>query len=559
MKTSIIIPVIAAVCFTPCTALAGQAVPGRVVINEIFYDDAGTDDREFVELYNAGGTAVDIGGWVLNAYDQGATANPTTTIPAGTMLAPGGFYVIGNAGVLNLNHSVAMNFLENDQEVSVLRDSVGVLMDAVAYETNKGVGFVTASPGAPADAAAVAAQVGPGIFSNHAGLDVAGSPLNSNVSWGRFVNGRDTNNNGRDFGLRPSTPGTTNAPGGTMTFFTPPNPVAEPPGTVLSSMVGTFVPVRVIDPALVDGVNPNALSPPHGTGTKAYVAWDTSGGGNCVTTNAVFPDKTAGFAIRAYLDTTDLPVQVSATSVQFRGSEVTIYGLGGGEASTGLTDLTDLNGSIGLSPVALPASESINGTTGIAWVYERVGLPPAAGGSVSEKLYLVDANDGGDSHFGGNTPLDWVILAVHDLSGTNAGWYDLSIFTDSAGNGIATFNGMSTLFTAPDMNSSTFNIFYRENLQLGADGTPDALLRPPTFTTTLLGGLSFAARAAGATNLLIPAASGQTIGIEYSDTLTAGSWLDIGNVLVSGASGTFSDTDAVRLARSRGFYRAFLR
>ena len=306
MKTSSLISVIAA------AALASPAA-GQVVINELQYDDTGTDDREFVELYNAGGTAVDIGNWVLNAYDQGATANPTATISSGTILAPGGYYVIGNAGVLNVNHTVAINFLENDQEVSVLRDASGVLIDAVAYETNKGAGFVTSSAAAPADAALVAAQVGPGIFGNHQGIDITGAPFNATVSWGRFVDGRDTNNNGRDFGLRPGTPGTTNAPGGNITAFNVANPTPLSAGTAMAEMSGSFVHPRVIDPAVAEPNNPNAISAPLGAGSKSWVMWDPSGGGNGATSTAVFAGKTSGFSLLVYLDTSDLPVQSNAT------------------------------------------------------------------------------------------------------------------------------------------------------------------------------------------------------------------------------------------------------
>ena len=44
----------------------------QVVINEFSYDDSGADDREFVELYNAGANPVDISGWRLDANDENA-------------------------------------------------------------------------------------------------------------------------------------------------------------------------------------------------------------------------------------------------------------------------------------------------------------------------------------------------------------------------------------------------------------------------------------------------------------------------------------------------------
>src|SRR5215204_452764 len=83
----------------------------QIVINEIVGDirTAGSgnaaDDREFIELYNAGATPVNIGDWTLNYWILGATAGSgayqavNDAIPTGTMLAAGDYYVVGNASV----------------------------------------------------------------------------------------------------------------------------------------------------------------------------------------------------------------------------------------------------------------------------------------------------------------------------------------------------------------------------------------------------------------------------------------------------------------------------
>jgi hypothetical protein len=98
-------------------------------------------------------------------------------------------------------------------------------------------------------------------------------------------------------------------------------------------------------------------------------------------------------------------------------------------------------------------------------------------------LYLVDANDGGDSDLGGNTPLDWTILQTIDISSLASDWYILGMKINADGSGVAWFNGTKYFFTTtPGINSGAFNVGYRENLQLGADGTPDAIMRPATFT-----------------------------------------------------------------------------
>lgn len=454
-----------AVCATLFTAATGRAA---MIINEFSYDDAGTDNREFVELYNNGPAPVDISGWVVTGRDP-TTTNLSATVPAATPAIPaGGYYVIANSGVVNVNQVVAGDFLENDNESIELRDSGGALQDAVIYEANKGITGNLTGSGLPA-------ETGPGYFSNAGtGPDLAN---NTTVSIGRFVDGRDTNNNGRDFGMRPSTPGTSNNTG-FMTQYTPPNPTGQTVGTTVAGLIGTFVDAHYIDPTVADTNNPNAIAPAPSTGNRAIVAWDSSGGGNAVTSQQVFNTTQGGYKLFAYLDTSDQPQNSNASNVNFKGSEITIYGVGGGDQ---LTNLTDLGGNIGIGPSVAPASDSANGTTGIAWVYERTAIDGAT--AATQILYLVDANDGGDSDVGGTTPLDWTILQAIDISGLPPGWYDLGIMIDAAGNGVANFNGTNYNFvTSTALHSGAFNIGYRENLQIGADGTPDALMRPPTFT-----------------------------------------------------------------------------
>jgi hypothetical protein len=336
------------------------------------------------------------------------------------------------------------------------------------YESNKGITGNLTGSGLPA-------ETGPGFFGNAGtGPDL---PNNTTVSVGRFVDGRDTNNNGRDFGMRPSTPGTSNNTG-FMTQYTPPDPTGQTVGNTVPGLTGTFVDAKYIDPTVADTNNPNVIPAAPSTGNRAIVAWDPSGGGNAVTSQQVFNTTQSGFKIYAFLDTSDQPQNSNSTGVNFTGSEVTIYNVGGGDQ---LTNLTDLGGNIGIGPSTAPASDSANGTTGVAWVYERTaisGTTPA-----TQVLYLVDANDGGDSDVGGTTPLDWTILQTIDISNLPSAWYDLGISIDALGNGVATFNGTNYNFTTSTaLHSGAFNVGYRENLQIGSDATPDALMRPPTFT-----------------------------------------------------------------------------
>src|SRR6185503_13328893 len=70
-----------------------------VVINEIMFDPiSGDADDEYIELYNRGNTATNLGGWHVRG---GVSYN----IPNGTVLGAGGYLVIArNAAHLRTNY-----------------------------------------------------------------------------------------------------------------------------------------------------------------------------------------------------------------------------------------------------------------------------------------------------------------------------------------------------------------------------------------------------------------------------------------------------------------------
>jgi hypothetical protein len=475
-----------------------SASRAAVVINEVLWDDTGTDDREFVELYNNGATSVDISGWTVGTRDSagvgtGASAPVAITGALGsgtTVLAPGAYYVIANPGTLNVNQTAASGFLENDTETVELRDgafATGILQDALVYEGSAPFAL-------PAD---VAAQSGQSYWANHTGADIAGTPLNSRHTIGRYVSGRDTNNNGRDFGVRPGTPGTANSTT-FMTAYVAPNVDAQAEGSAVAGLFGSFVGARAFTPGVVTpGLNLNAI--PNAPGTeKAIIAWDGAGGGNAVYSEAVF-DGTAGaeFGLWAYLDTNDLPVSTNNTNVAFRGSEQTFFGLAGStDVSSSLVDVSGL--------VGVGAANTVNGASGVAWYYEKVGVAPGGGTTVSEKLYLIDAGDSGNMNTGGAnaTPDEWVILATIDLSSSASDWHWLTIDVDASGVGTASFDGQVFNFVTGTALAGEFYVGYRENTQAGLGGGTPSYLRPATFAipepSSLallgLGGLALARR-----------------------------------------------------------------
>ena len=438
----------AAVC-----AILGNSglLSAAVVINEVVYDDGGTDDREYVELFNTGPGRR--GYQRLDRRRPGCNRTQYVDCnPAATMLNAGAFYVVGNTGVQNVNLVAAAGFLENDAETVELRNA-GVLVDAMLYESNKGTTSYGVLPGD------VATNVGPGVWGNNQSTDLTGTPLVSSAGLARYVDGRDTNNNGRDWGFRPNTPGTSNNPVNVNQYI-PPNVSAAAVGSDLPGFGYSFIPPRVINPGVADANNPNAIPAPPVSPNRAIIAWDSSGGGNAVTSAETFNSARSKFDLFAYFETGNFPQNSNAAGTLFRGSEITVYGIGSTEA---LNNLTDISGQVG---VADPS----NGTTGVAWIYEKVAAPnpndpPGPANLVSEKLYLVDAGDGGDSGQGGTLPFDWTILATVDLSSTPSGWYRLGIDINSAGAGVARFNNQTFNFTT-GLHSGAFGVAYRENLQL---------------------------------------------------------------------------------------------
>jgi hypothetical protein len=126
-------------------------------VNEVTTGITGAAANEFVELYNGATTAVDVGGWKV-VYRSAAGTSDTTlvTIPAGTTIAPGGFYLVGGsdyAGSATPDQSFSPGLAATGGSVGV-RDTAGALVDGVGWGTASNA-LVEGSPAAapPATAA----------------------------------------------------------------------------------------------------------------------------------------------------------------------------------------------------------------------------------------------------------------------------------------------------------------------------------------------------------------------------------------------------------------------
>ncbi|MCP4697618.1 MAG: hypothetical protein GY862_12320, partial [Gammaproteobacteria bacterium] len=160
-----------------------------LVINEVDYDQGGTDTGEFIEIKNISSGTVDLGAYAVQLIDN-AGASDYQTIGLNGDLAAGDYYVIctDNTKVLHCDQDVSpdTDFIRDGTPNAVsLIKGVSVL-DALSYEGNTPNGY-TETSGAPAD---------------------NGDTTLTGLS--RYPDGTDSNDNANDFSLRCVTPGGAN-------------------------------------------------------------------------------------------------------------------------------------------------------------------------------------------------------------------------------------------------------------------------------------------------------------------------------------------------------------
>jgi hypothetical protein len=165
-----------------CVTSGGGSDGGgtSIRVNEVQTGTSSSVSDEFVELFNAGAASADIGGWKV-VYRSAAGTSDTTvaTIPSGTTLAAGAFYLLGGssyAGSATPDQAFSAGLASTGGAIG-LRDSSGTLVDAASWGTATNA-LVEGSP-APAPPATAA----PGS------------------SIARIPDGHDTNVNSADFSV----------------------------------------------------------------------------------------------------------------------------------------------------------------------------------------------------------------------------------------------------------------------------------------------------------------------------------------------------------------------
>lgn len=162
----------------------------QLVINEIDYDQPGTDGLEFIELKNTGATAIDLLGLKVELVNgSNNSVYSTFTLPSATVAA-GDYFVICATGSAvpncDFQSGVATNLIQNGSPDGVRLATTGnIVIDQMSYE-----GAMSTTEGtSPTD------------------TDSGADPQ---IGLSRLPDGQDTNDNSADFSMRCTSPGASN-------------------------------------------------------------------------------------------------------------------------------------------------------------------------------------------------------------------------------------------------------------------------------------------------------------------------------------------------------------
>ena len=174
---------------TSCFALSSYAA---VVINEIDYDQPGTDSAEFIELFNAGSSAISLDNFTIDLINGSNSSSYRTIDLTGFSINASSYFVVCSDASLVANCSYSFTssdgWFQNGAPDGVALYENTNLLDALSYE-----GLM--SPYTEGDAMT--------IKDNNADI----------ISISRIIDGADSNNNALDFELGCITPGSANIAG----------------------------------------------------------------------------------------------------------------------------------------------------------------------------------------------------------------------------------------------------------------------------------------------------------------------------------------------------------
>jgi len=199
---------ICASILTICTVSTANAA---ILINEVDYDQNGSDTAEFIELFNSGSDVIDLTGYQLDLINGNSSANKpiyrSFSLNGYSLAADGYLVICGNTSMVmncNFDANISSGMIQNGSPDGIILLNGQDIIDAVTYE---GViaGITEGLNGALADTST-------GI-----------------MSIGRLPGSQDTDNNAADFQHGCITPGTANISGSGNCSITAAGAVPQPP------------------------------------------------------------------------------------------------------------------------------------------------------------------------------------------------------------------------------------------------------------------------------------------------------------------------------------------
>lgn len=280
---------------------AAPAGLAEIVINEMDYDQPGTDGAEFIELHNNSTFGNDLDGFhlaLINGNAGGATIYLTITLPAVNLPGGGYFVVCGDAAVVtNCDYDVTpdTNLIQNGapDAVALVFTFDGTIMDTVSYEGDTGAPYTEGS-----------------------GAGLLDDPVFTNLGISRFPNGVDTQVNNVDLSQRCITPGLVNTSvntncGGTPTPTSTATATSTPTNTPTSTPTNTPTNTSTSTPTNTPTSTPTNIP----TDTPTAVATATpSPTGTTLPTET--PTHTATATIAPSSTPTPPPTDVQLTTMQ---------------------------------------------------------------------------------------------------------------------------------------------------------------------------------------------------------------------------------------------------
>ena len=174
---------------TSCMTLSIHAA---VVINEIDYDQPGTDSAEFIELFNSGSSIISLDNYAIDLINGSNSSSYRNIELTGFSIDAGGYFVVcSNASlVTNCNYSFTSSngWFQNGAPDAVALYENTTLLDSLSYE---------------------------GLLSPYTEDETLAIKDNNTdiISISRIIDGVDSNNNLLDFELGCITPGSSNIAG----------------------------------------------------------------------------------------------------------------------------------------------------------------------------------------------------------------------------------------------------------------------------------------------------------------------------------------------------------